>query len=361
MLTLGEHIALDAAAMEERADGLRYIPFILTAPGVHRYQIGGKTVRVLKDGADFFSPSYLESARSAPITDEHPTQAVTPSTPQAVVGMASDSAAVADGDKVRHGGVLFHQDAISKVASKRIRAVSAGFHTRLEELSGTWTDSTGVSHEFDAVQRDPRINHIALTASPRVPEARILLDSQTAIWMPEERNAMDELKALLEQIAQDSALGKSAGDALREALDSRDGQISKLTEELAEARGKVQALEVQLQNAPTTDSLRESFKAQIELAALIAKASKLELDALVKLETTADMYRAGLAELGVEMSQDACEAELRGAWNVASNPKTNPNSVRATLMTGDSGHKSEAQRIADIHARDIARSRGEKV
>lgn len=343
MFTIGEYIALDAA-LEERGDGLRHMEFVLTAPGVHTYQIGGKLVRVLKDPADFFGDSYLMSARGVPITDEHPRDGVIKPSQNAdqVVGIADSTPAVARDGLVYHGATLHNQNAISKVANKQTKAVSAGFWRDLEENSGVWTDSKGTKHSYDAVSRNPRINHIALTSHPRVPEARILLDSaDVAIWVPDDDMTNDDIKQFIQQLAQDSKGSASiAENALREALDSRATEIQGLREQLAEARGKVTALEKRVSESPSMDSMRDAMQAQLKLAAAISKATKLDLDSLCELDSAAAMYRVGLKSLGLEFGEDAEEAELRGAWSVASQRSDSPNSARQQLMAADSGRKT---------------------
>lgn len=360
MLTIGEYIALDAAQLEERGNGLRHLKFVLSAPGVHDYMIAGKRVRVLKDPTDFFGDAYLNSARSVPMTDEHPKGGVvSPSQePDSIIGLADSTPAVAKDGLVYHGGTLHSQDAISKVANKRTRAVSAGFWRDLEENSGVWTDSSGRKVEYDAISRNPRINHIALTAHPRVPEAQILLDSaDVAIWVPEENTMQDDIKALITQLAQDSKLNATAENALREALDSRTNEIQRLNDELAESRGKVQALEKQLQEAPSMDSLQAAFSEQTKLAALISKAAKLDIDSLLG-QPPAEMYRAGLKALGLEMSVDAEEAELRGAWTaMQKKPQVDPQSARAQIQNTSQDSNRPLNRLAELHKRDLERSR----
>lgn len=359
MLTLGETIALDSG-LEQRADGLVAIPFVLTATGVHAYQIGGKRVRVLKNADHFHTDSYLQSARSAPVTVEHPRVAVTPDSKDLIVGLGFEQAARVEGHKVLHGATLFDTKAIAEVSNKRIRAVSAGFHTTLVENSGVFTDSSGNKHEYDAIQTRNRINHIALTAAPRVPESSILFDSsnELAIWLPEEKNPlMDDIKQLLSQLVSDSKLDEKASTALGEALDAHKSQIAELNKELGELRAKLAEAEKNLEAAPTMDSLQEAHNSRIELAALIADSCELPLVDVVKLGDERSMYAAALEKLGHEIAADANVDVLSGMFSVAAKaPKESPKSAAAALKSVEAP-KSLSSKMADLHAADLERNR----
>jgi hypothetical protein len=371
--TLGQSFALDA--LETRGDGLLAIRFILTQPSVVEYVHQGRRVRALKDPAEWAADSFLMSARGVPITLEHPSQLVTPATADNVMGLADSTPATVNDGKVYHGGTLHQQTAIDKVRSKEIRAVSAGTHVEWAENSGTWVALDGTSHPYDVIQRNPRLNHIALTRNPRVKSARILsLDSDiAAVWVPDS-DTMEELKELLAKFSLDSAVVT----ALTTLVSDRDAKLAELGRTNEALRGERDGLQARLAQAPSLDSLTDRVAAELqEVAQIAAKVPGLGLDALAKAKSPSERYLMALDALKVTVDPKSGEDFLRGVFLGATatapsaptesplgpKPVPHPNSARAGLMAQDSAPRppSAHDRIKAAKERDIRRSRGEQV
>lgn len=356
MLTIDE-LALDGGP-EKRADGLLAIEFVLTAVGVQNYSVGGKKVRVLKNPDNFHTDSYFESARSAPVTREHVFHKVTPNDRDRIVGLGFDSPARLEEGEIRHGATLFDKGAIADIVDRRIRAVSAGFHSKTVQNSGIWTDSNGVKHEYDAIQTAPRVNHIALTAAPRVRDAKIKFDStDVAIWLPEQTNhTMEDLKQLLEQLVKDSKLDEAASTALTQTLEGYKQQIAALDQELNAAREQLAAAEKQLEEAPTMDSLQEAHQSRIELAALIADSCDLPLVEVIKMGDERSMYAAALEKLGQTIVADSSVDMLAGMFHVASQKPVKSEKTAAAALQSVVPEKTSSDRMAAMFAADLERN-----
>lgn len=322
MLTIGQEFALDSG-LESRGDGLVRIKYVMSATGVQNYLIGGKVKRVLKTEEEFSNEEYLRSARSVPLSVEHSGGMLSTNDEQFVVGLSDDRTPEFDSKTghIKHAGTLFSAKGIKLVSSKKVRGVSAGYHTQYVENGGTWTAPDGSKHEYDLIQTQNRVNHVTLTRNPRVKSALIALDSDAAIWVPNEDDMSDETKETIAKLGDGETVDTAALDSLRSALDAAEKQNETLQAELAELNEKLGAAQAALDAAPSIETLQEAHKARIELAAAVADSCGIDLLDLVKLETASDVYRAALSKLGHEVAQDASEDYIRGVYSVASQAK----------------------------------------
>lgn len=362
MFTLEQGFAFDA--IDTRGDGFLHIAFVLTQPGVFTYHLDGKTVRALKAPDEWIGDSFLASARSVPMTLEHPASLVTPATMRDIVGTADSGPATVHDGMVRHGGTLQHPDALSAVRLKRIKAVSAGTHVEWTANSGTFVAADGTRHDYDVVQTKPRLNHIALTESPRLKNARILsLDSDgAAVWVPDSDFPMEEITKLLQKFSLDSG----TLDALKTLIADRDAQLAASKTQLDTLRGERDAFKAKFEAAPSLDSLTAQVGAELKtISAIAAKVPGLSLDALAGAKSETERYKMALDALKVAIPADASTDYMRAAFDIHTGLKAvvHPNSARAGLMAQDTAKPglTPAQRIAAVQERERRMSRGEKI
>lgn len=368
MIIVGQNFALDA--LETRGDGLVHVRYVLTQPGVYSYQLrDGRTVRALKAPGDWTGDAFLNSARSVPVTIEHPAKLATPATTADHVGLTDSTPAFVRDGKVLHGATLNRQDAIDLVRTKAVKGVSAGAHVEWRENSGVFVADDGTSHPYDVVQSQPVMNHVALTRAMRVKSATFVLDSDfDALWVSDRdsRDEMDELKELLQKLSLDS----SVATALTKLVSDRDASMAELARTADTLRGERDALQAKLAQAPSLDSI--GARVARELATVVEIAAKvpgLSLDALARASSPAERYSLALDSLKVKVDPAASEDYLRGAYMVATSQPAapaatiHPNSARAGLMIQDSAPKplTAEERIKAARDRDIRRSRGENV
>lgn len=126
-------------------------------------------VRVYRPPEEVFADASLQSFSHAPVTNNHPAEQVTADNWSALAVGEVSTAAKKDGEWVHLPLVLKDASAIQAVESGK-RELSAGYNCTLD-----WTPGTTPSGEtYDAVQRDIKINHLALVDRARAgSQARI--------------------------------------------------------------------------------------------------------------------------------------------------------------------------------------------
>lgn len=128
-------------------------------------------VRVMRFADDVFKQSALDSYVGADITIEHPDTFVSSETfKNSSVGLVT--AAARDGDFVKVDMIVKSQDAIDAVHSGKVE-LSAGYECRYEPAP----EGSG----YDFVQRDIRVNHLAITDKARGGSQVRLADSHALV------------------------------------------------------------------------------------------------------------------------------------------------------------------------------------
>jgi uncharacterized protein len=131
-------------------------------------------VRVYRPASEVFSDASLRSFSHAPITDDHPAVMVDSSNWKDLAKGEVSTAAKKDGDWITLPLLFKDQAVIDKVKNGK-RGLSAGYTCDLEWTSGMTEDGT----KYDAIQRNIKINHLALVDMGRAgSEARVQMDSK---------------------------------------------------------------------------------------------------------------------------------------------------------------------------------------
>ncbi len=128
-----------------------------------------KMVRVYRPAEEVFADKSLQSFTHAPVTVNHPDEAVNAGNWKDLAVGEVSTAAKKDGDWVWLPLILKDKDAIASVESGK-RELSAGYECQLDWTPGTAPDG----QQFDAVQRNIKINHLAIVDRARAgSQARI--------------------------------------------------------------------------------------------------------------------------------------------------------------------------------------------
>lgn len=157
----------------ETPEGYLTVRVPITRPGVFPYARQDGTVQMeAKLPDEIFSDRTMHSARSKPITDEHPNEPVTLDNYHAYAkGMSHTDAHVED-LKLYVSMTITDKDLIQKVYDGK-REISIGFMSDIVAEAGTYN---GQPYEY--VQRNIEINHIAIVDQGRAgPEVAIRSDS----------------------------------------------------------------------------------------------------------------------------------------------------------------------------------------
>lgn len=147
---------------------------VVTSTGIFEYiEANGSKRRELRLPEDVFDPESLKSYRGKPIIITHEAGLITKdNVGEEEIGTIM-SEGYRSGEDVR-AEVIIHDTEKMKAAG--LKALSLGYNLDLEETPGMWN-----GQHYDAIQRNIRINHLALVADARAGErARLNIDSRDA-------------------------------------------------------------------------------------------------------------------------------------------------------------------------------------
>lgn len=238
-------------------------------PGGLRARDTGAIVKVYRPYEEVFSPESLSSYDNADVTDDHPSNMVDSATFKKVAVGHAISDGRQDGEYVVVDLLFKDQKAIDAIQSGKSE-LSAGYSTTYEYSPGVVQD-TGEEYEF--VQRDIRINHIALVDKARAGREAKLYDHQsrghemsTITLDGQTVEVQDKATAQLIQRAFD-AEAKSYSEMEKKAKDM-ESEAEKLRKEMDEMKAEkdAQAEELEKSKESTSDAaISERLKSVSEV------------------------------------------------------------------------------------------------
>lgn len=179
-------------AIEVTSQGFLRIPVFAGRTGIQTYKRNdGEIIREFRPESEVFSTATLDSLRNAPITNNHPSEMVNVDNSNVlVVGMVGDTI-----EKIKKGKLLFQKtlanifgkDTIEDIKNGKVE-VSLGYDLQLDMTPGEFE-----GQRFDAIQRNIKINHLAIVNKARGgKEVKLRLDSGDAIEIddPNKGNTM---------------------------------------------------------------------------------------------------------------------------------------------------------------------------
>lgn len=266
---------------------------------VYRVPIAGAMVQkyIKSDGSEemeaklpeeILSDSTVSSANSKPVTDGHHGLVTKDNSHDLMKGFTASNGHV-EGNMLYNDITITDPNLISQIKSGDKRELSIGFETQMDPTSGTYNGT-----KYDAVQRNIRINHVAVVPKGRAGhEVRLIGDSAEAVEQvePSEEKgnqmetrvvradgqnitvAADDVEKITKLDADNSAKAKQIADL--------DAQIKKLQAEKAKLQGDADA------------SAKKADEAQ-------AKADSLEADNK-KIKEEFDKYKADGVDKKLEL------------------------------------------------------------
>jgi len=298
------------------AEGALFSEAIYARDGVLEYRLpNGGSRRELRLPETNYDEETLTSYGSKPITVEHPPVLVTADNAKTYQVGASDAEPMYERryEKGFVGGIvrIWHSDGVDAVERNGKKEVSIGYTCDIEPVGGIYYPKTGTyvvtdaapdkdGERFDAIQRNVRVNHIALTSKGRAgPEVCLRIDSED-----------DDVATLLkpfefrkdEFVIPDSPLPNNTPTTKRMAVIRIDGMdFGEVPETVAvlmnqklnlitELQSRKDALEIQIQdNEKDLDELREQVdEVADERDRERGRADALELQ-LTEVESRLDM------------------------------------------------------------------------
>lgn len=319
-------------------------------------------VRVYRPADQVFDADSLKSYAHRPVTNDHPSEPVTADNwKDHSVGNIGDEVA-RDGDFVRVPLIVMDSSAVQAVQDGK-RELSAGYHCDLEFEDGTTPDG----EQYDAIQKNIRINHVAIVSRGRAgSKARIgdgaqwgaspisndqttkdkimTLKTVTVDGIPVEvtDQGATVISTLQTRLADANQKLTDAETAHKTALDSKDAELAKKDAEIDDLKSKV------LDTKALDDKVQKR-------ADLITTAKTIAKDVKTDGLSDADIRKAAVvAKLGDAAVADKGEAYIEARFDILADeakkadPFANAMKDRAhPTMTKDNGQSAYEQRLGD--------------
>jgi hypothetical protein len=367
------------AGTRRRDDGYLVADVRIARTGIQQYhgsEVGRPdlgVVNVYRPGEEVFSQDTLKSAAHRPVTNDHPADLVDSTNwKQHAVGQT--------GDEVTGEGIylrvplMVSDEATIKAIEGGKREVSAGYVCALDWTPGTTADG----QDFDAVQRNIRLNHVAIVArgragsevrigdgaapwgaSPLPPTAderkphmadtlrTVMVDGLSVSVTDQGAQAIEKLTADRETARK--ALSDAQADHAK-ALAAKDTEIGTLKADLKKAQDAV----------PQPGDID---KLVADRATLVATVKAIDAKIAVDGKSDVELRRAAVAaKLGDEMVKDASDAEVAGMFKAVARDAKPADPFRATVQGGlkqaDGADAARALMVANLS--DAWRSDGLK-
>lgn len=249
-------------------------------------------VRVYRPEDEVRAPESLQTFSHAPITVGHPERVTADNWKNLAKGEVSTEAEWKDG-KIRLPLIIKDAEAI-QIVEGGTRELSAGYTCQIEFADGITPDG----EPYDAIQRNIRVNHLAIVPKGRAgEECRIGDGAQT--WGPTPLNSLDTMKGIsmsnqtVNAVLGDKAVQVSAADAA--VIEAFKADASKA---LADAKAAHKAAldakdrELAAKDAEIGD-LKSKIVSDADLDARVEARSKLVADAA---KVDANVKAAGLSD-----------------------------------------------------------------
>lgn len=271
----------------------------LTKIGVYPYmgsEIGApepdRIYRVYRPAEELQNPETIESFKLAPFIDDHEVlgRDATPAEKKGVHGVVGENVYY-DAPYIR-GNLRVHSSAMQElINSKEKIELSPGYRCKYEFVPGVFDGEA-----YDAIQRDIRVNHLALVKEGRTGADVAVLDHSiitidTAEFVAMDLNAMleaiaamsDEDKAQLLAALQSDTTNDQEGE-LTEAQQAAAGEAAEALEDVAQAATEAAAAATEAAETGNAEAAAEAAAAAEEVAEAAAEAEEeaATLDALKK-------------------------------------------------------------------------------
>lgn len=227
--------------------------------------------RELRPPEEVFSAAHLESLRGKPITFGH-VKGLQNGRTDAVIGFDGKpwhaiGSSTSAGQKAPNGTdvltdcVIYHTDAIDKYG---LREISLGYTLDLDETPGVWE-----GQPYDAVQRNLRVDHIAVVERGRAKTARFNLDAADISFAEEPGTPMVQVRltngvsydVVPEVAAELATLGKERQDAatqIQQLTAARDAAQADLVKQRQDMEDNATALRAQLRSRMILEDVAKS-------------------------------------------------------------------------------------------------------
>ncbi|ADF83466.1 head maturation protease [Lactobacillus phage LBR48] len=272
----------------ETPEGYLHGEFPITRPGVFPYmRNGGSVSQVAKLPDEVFSKETIESANNKPLTNDHPNVGVdVRNFKELSVGMTDSDAHVED-NKLVVGATITDPDMIAQVKSGK-QELSIGFNADVPTESGEYGGA-----QYDAAQRNIKINHIAIVDRGRAGHGISIHDS-AAFVMDDDSNIQGGTKMATmiidnQSFEADQRVIDAANDTKKQLV-AAEALVAKLKKQLA---GSEDTAASSKKEADSLKGERDALKTQLKDAQdkqLDQDALDKRIDARLALQTSAARF-----------------------------------------------------------------------
>lgn len=365
--------AVVVAGTRRRDDGSLLADARIARTGIQLYagfEVGKPDmamVRVYRPGSEVFSQDTLKSAAHRPVTNDHPDDMVT-------ADNWKEHAVGQTGDEITGEGIFIRVPLmVSDGATIRLiedgkRELSAGYSCELDWTSG----KTPGGEAYDAVQKNIRINHVAIVDAGRAGK-QVRIGDGTGKWgvapilptIDKETSVMD---VTLRTVAVDGLSvsttdqGAQAIAKLQKDLESSAAQITTLQADHAKALAAKDA-DLAKKDAEI-DALKGKVLSDADLdkrvqdrGDLIAKAKAVAKDVKTEGLSDADIRKAAVtAALGDAAVKDKTDAYIDARFDilVEDMAKNKPDAFRAAVQTGIKPTGDAKSEMSDAWGKGVA-------
>lgn len=287
-------------------------------------------VRVFRPADEVFSRDTLASFAHRPITNDHPNKPVTADNwKEVAVGHTGDEVTAQD-IFVRVPMMVSDGAAVGDVEAGK-RELSAGYSCDLDFTPGV----TQSGETYDAVQRNIRVNHIAIVTAGRAGKEVRIGDNAPTPWGVSPIIAQDakQMKTIMIDglPVEVNDMAEAVINRQIKTIADRDAEVTRLTGELTARDTKIGEMTVQLRTAQTVD-IDGLVAAR---TALIADAHKVVPDLEVKGLSDSDVRKAVVVKvMGEDSVKDQPVAVVDGMFRALVINPTN-DTFRQTMMSND--------------------------
>lgn len=344
--------------------------FLVDTPVVARigvqvyYREDGSFVREFRPAEEVFKEESLASYQGKPMTLDH-VFVNSDNAKDVVVGSVTGKAE-ALGSTVIAPIVVYSQEAIDEAIAGKARELSVGYSAVLDETPGWGNPVTGEYvlrsdntqdldipadwQEFDAIQRDIKVNHLAMVSKGRAGIAKLNMDGQQENPYTDNVDLNTKENKMTVKIKIDSVEVEVA----KEVAD----HISKINSAVEAQKAKVDSIEAE------RDALKakvDAMPAEIDKAVKAAKADAEALAALVTVAAEVGVKTDGLDAKGIKVAYvkqvsglevaDKSDAYIDAAFDIAKDSDKMAEVRKATAVSDKSDKSDKADDIVDLDPR----------
>lgn len=188
-------------------------------------------VKVYRPPEEVFNADSLESYKGADITDNHPNKMVDADSFKDVSKGVAVSPGRQEGDFVVVDLIIKDKNAIKAVESGKVQ-LSAGYSADYEKSEGT----TPTGENYDYIQRNIKINHVALVDRARAGGQARIFDNQGALTMP--TITLDNGRTVTLDNEANAALVSDSLDRQKATIDTQTALIDEQKDEITSLKAQ---------------------------------------------------------------------------------------------------------------------------